>query len=264
LRLSDIIDDDNVCAPELRFERNLDAADSSNATSTSSHFSFDGTVVEGPLSATDTELVKANIEIITEQVSVLESQTRNEIQAMRENLEGTKVALESKLISEKYSTNAVNAILLLHKDAVNDLHISSRALKKQLKSLQDEISTEISTLSLLSQQAMALQAQKAAVLNAIQRQEIEMLSLTSELEKCQREHQRILQQSDEQHSQNSIVIGGFDDYIQETQIPLFRSWENPSPAHRVRNDFLAASFTLPKTSIFFDVLHDPEHRVTFF
>jgi wobble nucleotide-excising tRNase len=220
--------------------------------------------VEGPLSTTDTYLVKANIAIINEQISIIESQTRNEIQAMREDVEEKKRALEQQLILEQDRTNVVDAILLLYKDAVNDLHISSRALKKQMKSLEGEISNQISTLSLLSKEAMDLQAQQTVQWNAIHREEQEMVSHTIELEKCKQEHQRMLQLSGEQHKHNSIVIGGFDNYAQETQIPLFLKWEKPAPPRRVRDETLAASYILPKSSIFFDVLQDPEHRLTFF
>ena len=270
MTLSDLIDDDEndgsdlLCVFDSQFDKELDAEKSSNASFSSHHFAVDGPVVQAQVWTTDTELVKANIAVINTQLSIMDLQTKREIQAMRKDVDKRKRAVEEQISYRNDNVHAVDAILLLHKSMVNDLHTSSRAMKKLMKSLQHEISTEISTLSMLSNQAQEMQRQKSILLESIRRQELEISSRMSELEDCTRKHKHMLHLSGNQRIYNSKVVGDFDNYSQDTLVPLFHRWRNRFSDHRVWSEGLTASYILPKASIFRDVLNDPNHRMTFF
>ena len=270
LTLGDLIDDDESvgsglpCVPDSQLDKDMDTEMSSSASFSSQHYAFDGTVVQGPMCTAGTDLVKANIEVINKKLSIMEIQTKREIHAMRKDVDKRKRAIEERVLSRNDNTHAIDAILLLHKSRVNDIHSSSRELQKIMKSLQHKISTEISTLSMLSKQAQELQWQKRILLESIQRQELEIFSRMCELEICSRKHKDILHLSGQQRVYNSTVVGDFDHYSQESLIPLFQRWQNHFPDHRVWTEALAASYLLPETSIFRDVLNDPKHRMTFF
>lgn len=223
-------------------------------------------IIDSEFPGHDIEQLKANILFVEEQLLSVQARTTEDLDLMQREANIEKEEIAAKILAEQRSKSPIDAILLLHKTMVNDLHTSSRELKKQIKALQVGLSTEVSILTKLTKQAQEFRERTASVETLISRCEGEILFNVKELDQCKREVNEILIHSGGQHNgQNSRIFRQFEDLTQAVQVPLFQKWDDPCrPVTRQAFDSaLTASYELPKTSIFHDVLNDPDHKLMF-
>ncbi len=205
---------------------------------------------------------KGKVEFLQRRETEIVQSTKDEILEMKDNLEKQKVELKAKVMAEKERKNALEAILFLHKIKAKDYHESGRILKKELKTLERDMSREISRCFEMTLKSQEWQMKTMNIIGKIQQLEHDNVRQRLEFENCQREFRMLDELSREKESNLFTQIGGFSDYTLDAKTPLYRRWREPKQP-KIDDKVLMDSYKLPRSSIFYNVLDDDEYKLTF-